>query len=73
VLAEVGVGSGCARDVPVDSLEVAQGSCWDIAYLLKLVACHNSIMECLPALFKFCETAFEFGRIDPFDIVNELC
>jgi hypothetical protein len=57
----------------VDSLEVAQESCWDIAYILKLVACHNSIMECLPALFKFCETAFEFGRIDPFDIVNELC
>lgn len=56
----------------IDSLEIAQESCWDIAYILKTVACHSVIMECLPALFKFCETAFEFGRIDPFDIVNEL-
>lgn len=56
----------------VDSLEIAQTSCWDIEYLLKTVAGHSAIMECLPALFKFCETAFEFGGIDPFQIVSDL-
>ena len=54
------------------SLEAAQRSCRDVAYLLKTIAGRSGVMECLPALFKFCETAFEFGNIDPFDILNEL-
>jgi hypothetical protein len=56
----------------ITSLEAARESCWDITYLLKIIAGHSAIMECLPAVFKFCETAFEFGGIDPFDIVDEL-
>jgi hypothetical protein len=56
----------------ITSLEAAQESCWNIVYLLKALAGRNAIMECLPALFKFCETAFVFGGIDPFDIVDEL-
>jgi ankyrin repeat protein len=56
----------------ITSLEAAQESCQDITYLLKTIAGHNAIMECLPAVFKFCETAFEFGDVDPFDIVDEL-
>ena len=54
------------------SLEAAQRSCRDVTYLLKTIAGHSGVMECLQALFKFCETAFEFGGIDPFDILNEL-
>ena len=56
----------------ITSLEAAQESGRDIAYLLKTIADRSALMECLPALFKFCETAFEFGGLDPFDIVNEL-
>jgi ankyrin repeat protein len=56
----------------ITSLEAAQESCWDITCLLKSVTSHSAIMECLPALFKFCETAFEFGGFDPFFILNEL-
>jgi ankyrin repeat protein len=56
----------------ITSLEAAKESCRDIVYLLKTIAGHSAVMECLPALFRFCETAFEFGGIDPFDIINEL-
>jgi ankyrin repeat protein len=56
----------------ITSLEAAQESCWNIIYLLKTLAGQNAVMECLPAFFKFCETAFVFGGIDPFDIVNAL-
>jgi ankyrin repeat protein len=56
----------------ITSLKAAQESCRDIAYLLKNIAGHSAVMECLPTLFKFCETAFEFGDLDPFDIVDEL-
>jgi ankyrin repeat protein len=56
----------------ITSLKAAQESCRDIAYLLKTIAGHSAVMECLPTVFKFCETAFEFGDVDPFDIVDEL-
>jgi ankyrin repeat protein len=56
----------------ITSLKAAQESCRDITYLLKTIAGHSALMECLPAVFKFCETAFEFGGVDPFDIVDEL-
>lgn len=56
----------------ITSLEAAKESCWDITCLLKSVTSHSAIMECLPALFRFCETAFEFGGFDPFFILNEL-
>jgi len=56
----------------ITSLKAAQESCRDIVYLLKTIAGHSAVMECLPTVFKFCETAFEFGDVDPFDIVDEL-